>query len=46
MKKKYDAPIMEIVELEIDDVVTTSGESGLFGNESGSGNEGDYSDFW
>ena len=46
MKRKYIAPVVEIVELEIDDVVTTSGGTGLNGNETGSGDEGDYSEFW
>lgn len=29
MKKQYESPVMEIVEFETEDIITTSGASGI-----------------
>lgn len=37
MKEKYEEPIMEIIEFETEDVITTSGGAGQGGSEENIG---------
>lgn len=38
MKKQYDTPVMEVIQFEVEDVITSSNETGWVDPSLGNGN--------